>query len=125
MGPTRDAKNRLLLLLAAWLAGCNHSIVVHLPAATGSTTTTAHTANLSSSLPQPLEIGGTRIDATMTECPPGSNPANIRICIGESPSCEKQRKPEVPAVSGITVLYDCAIPDPTPGGGLGAPPKGQ
>ena len=78
------------------------------------------TTKLTANDPQFAGLGGTRLDGTLWECPPGFTATDITVCVGDSLWCAKQVK--TPPTEGITVFYHCAVPNPAVGGGLGAVP---
>lgn len=113
---------RLLFLasLAGLMGGCNRSVMVHLRPAPGGVDPQTYTARLDAG--DPKALGGTRVDAVM-ECPAGTTPNEVVICVGNSRSCATLATR--PPVAGVTVLHKCGVADAPAGGGLGPSPGGR
>lgn len=95
--------------------GCNASKVIYLKMPVDwSSDNTTHTAVLKASEPQPLRIGGTRIEVVETECTSGTIPGNFRVCLKGSTACAQDA--DKPPTADVSILYNC-ISAPTPSQG--------
>lgn len=110
---------RAVALLALGLAGCAHAVVVRVPASQGwEGASSPFTAEL---VVSEAALGGTTLELEKSKCTGGTTPGNIRVCTN-SRACAEQA--DRPAVHGVIVLYDCVLPPPPSGEGVGVPSGG-
>lgn len=106
------------LALVFVLSACSRALVVHIPQpADWSMGSKVHTASLTVSDAQALNIGGTTLELLDSACPRDAAPGDIRVCLHGSRACEQLA--DKPAVAGVTLLYRCITPAPRSNSGLG------